>query len=179
MIAGVRGSSDSVRVALERDAALSDYESVQLEAGIAALELLGLIGRDSSAGLAIREPSAALDRAPTEADSLRLAAGIERQPEIALARASEAQGRLDLMDAQRRNATTVAFSVDAGLAGANLTEAVPAIACAATWAHPRGSRSVCPCSTGPPGPPGWRAKARGTPPARAAPPRRWRSGARP
>lgn len=125
VVAGVRGSSDSIRVALERDAALAQFESMQLEAQITALELLALMGRDQDTRLAILEPPASLDRAPSEADSLRLMASVEHLPEIAIARTAEAQGRLDLLDAQRRNATTVDVTLDAGLAGADLTRAVP------------------------------------------------------
>lgn len=125
VIAGVRGSSDSIRVALERDAALADFESMQLETNITTLELLGLMGRDPDTRLVILEPAPAFDRAPTAADSLRLIGSVEQLPEIGIARTAEAQGRLDLMDAQRRGASTVEVTVDAGLAGADLTRAVP------------------------------------------------------
>ncbi len=126
VMAGVRGSSDSIRVALERDAAQAEFESMQLETGVTTLELLGLIGRDPGARLVILEPRAAFDRAPGDEDSLRLMAAVEGLPEIGIARSAEAQGRLDLVDAERRNATTVDVTLDAGLAGADLTRAVPA-----------------------------------------------------
>ena len=125
VISGVRGSADSIRVALERDAAVAGFEAAQLEARGTTLDLLGIIGRDPDAAIAIREPDAAMDRAPAEADSARLMASVESLPEIAIARIAEARGRLDLMDAQRRSATTVDVLVDAGLAGADLTRAVP------------------------------------------------------
>src|SRR5258706_95889 len=80
VMAGVRGSSDSIRVALERDAAQAEFESMQLETGVTTLELLGLIGRDPGARLVILEPRAAFDRAPSDEDSLRLMAALERLP---------------------------------------------------------------------------------------------------
>ncbi len=122
---GSRGASDSVRVALERDAAASDVESARLDAASAMLQLEVLIGRDGESPVAIVAPAEGGDRPPAAEDSIRLLASVDRQPEVALARIAEATSRLDLLDARRRTAAEVDLSADAGLAGADLTRAVP------------------------------------------------------
>ncbi len=122
---GARGASDSVRVALERDAAAADVESARLDASSAMLQLEVLVGRDASSPVTIVAPAEAADRPPAAEDSLRLLDTVDRQPEVALARIGEATSRLDLLDARRRTAPEVDLSADAGLAGADLTRAVP------------------------------------------------------
>src|SRR5262249_47771250 len=59
------------------------------------------------------------------ADSARLLAFVERMPEVQLARTIAARSQLDLLDARKAKSPTVSLSVDAGLAGADLTHAVP------------------------------------------------------
>ena len=122
---GMRGSSDSIRVTLERDAVAAAMEVAKLEAQGTRSDLAGLIGRDGEAALFIREPVDSVGRRPAAADSTALMASIDRQPELAIARAEASLGRLDVLDAQRRNAPAVQVVVDAGLAGADLTRAVP------------------------------------------------------
>lgn len=123
--AGMRGSSDSIRVALERDVVAAALDAAQLETQTTGFELANLIGRDLDAPLAIREPGEAHGRGPAPSDSSALMASIDFQPELTLAHADELLGRLDVQDARRRNAPAVQVVVDAGLAGADLTRRVP------------------------------------------------------
>lgn len=122
--AGARSVADSIRVGLERDAAYLSLESTLQEARTDELELLALLGRDPMGRLTIVHPADS-DRSPAEADSLRLVASADRTPEVALAEVTAARGNLDLVEARRRNAATLDFTADAGLAGADLTTAVP------------------------------------------------------
>lgn len=122
---GSRSSSDSVRVALERDAAVAALEATQLESRIASLALLNALGFDHDTLIAIREPAEVGRLAPSQADSLRILTSTERLPEIQLGRLAEAQVRIELSETARRNAPTVELAVDAGIAGADLTRAVP------------------------------------------------------
>ncbi len=126
VVSGVRGPSDSIRVTLERDAAVAALESDRLEARITALELLNRFGREQDTMLVIREPHDLGPGAVTDADSVQMLRGLDQRPEVQLARAAEAQGRLDLLDAKRRNAPTVEVALDAGFAGSDLTRVVPA-----------------------------------------------------
>lgn len=123
--AGQRGSADSIRVALERDAIVSALEDERLEQWTASLELRALLDRRGERQLVIRRSPGAEARAPDEADSLRLVALAARRPEVALARIEEQQRQLELEDARRRGAPAVDLSLDAGLAGADLTRSVP------------------------------------------------------
>jgi outer membrane protein TolC len=122
---GARSSADSIRVALERDDAEAGLEGTRLGMQTAGLEILALLGRGAAAPLNLREPHATAEEGPSEADSARLVAGVERLPEVALARVAEAETRLDLADARQSAAPSVELSLDAGLAGADLTSAVP------------------------------------------------------
>jgi outer membrane protein TolC len=121
---GVRGVADSIRVGLERDASTIALESTLQEARTDELELLVLLDRDLTGHVVILHPPDA-DRAPGETDSLRLVASADRTPEVALAEVTAARGSLDLIEARRRNAATLDFTADAGLAGADLTSTVP------------------------------------------------------
>ena len=123
---GARSSADSIRVALERDDEETGLEGTRLATRTATLEILALLGRNPDAPLHLQEPPATAEGGPSEADSVRLIAGVERLPEVALARVAEAETRLDLADARQGAAPTVELSLDAGLAGADLTSAVPA-----------------------------------------------------
>ncbi len=120
---GTRAASDSIRVQLERDAAVAAKESAQLEAQLARLELLTLLGRDRDTILVVCEPKT--PGSVTAADSVAIFEGLTRLPELQLARLSEAQGGIDASETFHRNAATLELSADAGLAGANLTQAVP------------------------------------------------------
>jgi outer membrane protein TolC len=122
---GARPPTDSIRVALERDAVEAALEDTRLEAQAATLELDALIAREGEGPLAIRAIADAPDPGPQPADSLRLEATLARQPEVQLARVAEADSRLDLEEARRRSAPTLDLSLDAGLAGADLTRATP------------------------------------------------------
>jgi outer membrane protein TolC len=122
---GVRSSGDSIRVALERDAVSAALENTHLARRISTLELLALLGRDAESTVKILDPEGARERVPTEPDSIRLMVSVERQPEVILARAADAAARLSFLDARHRTAPQVDLTLDAGLAGADLTGAVP------------------------------------------------------
>jgi outer membrane protein TolC len=122
---GMTSAADSIRIGLERDTAASSLQSTLQESRTDELELLQLIGRDPSAHVVIAPPAPGSDRPPDAQDSLRLLASADRMPEIALAQITEARGSLDLIEARRRNAATLDLAADAGLAGADLTSAVP------------------------------------------------------
>ena len=123
--AGSRSPADSIRLALaEGDLAL-DRASHDERVRTARLELLESLGMPLDAALVVR-PAPDPDTASTgTADSLALAASAARRPELALARAGEAAARLAALDADRANAATIGLTVDAGLAGTDLTRWVP------------------------------------------------------
>jgi outer membrane protein TolC len=73
----------------------------------------------------LAEPDAEEDAPPSAADSLDLLARDGRSPEVGAARFAEAGERLALEQARQRNALRVDLALDAGLAGADLTRAVP------------------------------------------------------
>ena len=123
--AGTRSPSDSTRVDLERDAVTSALETATLDARTTALALGRLLGRGMDDSLAVRAGEALADRGPEAADSLRLLALVERLPEVQLSRTLTARSQLDLLDARGAKSPTVTISVDAGLAGADLTHLVP------------------------------------------------------
>jgi len=125
VVGGVRSAADSVRIGLDRDVAATSLQSTLQESRTDELELLGLIGRDPSAHVAITPPPPDSERPPGAEDSLRLIGSADRMPEIALAEITAARGHLDLIETQRRNAATLDLAADAGLAGADLTSAVP------------------------------------------------------
>ena len=125
VVAGVRSPSDSIRVSLERDAAIAGVETARLETIATSFALLDVLGVDSDGGLAIREPDAPADHGPAAGDSARALASIERLPELAMASVAEKQSSLELAEARHSSATVIEWSLDAGLAGADLTHAVP------------------------------------------------------
>jgi outer membrane protein TolC len=100
--AGAHGRADEVRVLLERDAQRSDLVSVIESRDALLRELAQLIGRESGPALLVSESDAATERAPSEADSLALFAGIESAPEIRAVRSLEASERLAVEEAQHR-----------------------------------------------------------------------------
>ncbi len=122
--AGVRTTTDSVRIALERNAAAAALEKTLFDQRTAEIDLKSLMGLGGDSSVVI-EPPEFQDRAPTPEDSLRVLASAGRQPEVAIATIAEERGRLDVAEAKRAGAPTVDLSLDAGLAGADLTSAVP------------------------------------------------------
>ena len=124
--AGAHGQSDALRVVLERDAAATALRATLHEALDTARDLAHWLGVAPAAAPVVRAPATpggplALD----EADSLRVLAAFQRGVEVELARADEAAARLALDDAVRKDAWKVGLSADAGLAGTDLTGAVP------------------------------------------------------
>ena len=121
---GVRSTTDSVRIALERNSALATLEKTRLERRNAEIDLMAQLARGADSTLTIREP-AIPERMPTPDDSIRVMASVARQPEIALARVAEERARIDVLEAKSANSSTLDLSLDAGLAGTDLTGAVP------------------------------------------------------
>jgi outer membrane protein TolC len=122
---GSRERADAVRVRIERDAVESELLSIGEVRDILARELSELTGRGDAGPALLAEADTAQDAPPAAADSLDLLARGERSPEVSAARFAEAGARLALEQARRRNAVRVDLALDAGLAGADLTRAVP------------------------------------------------------
>jgi len=122
--AGVRSTTDSVRIALERNAAVATLEKTRFDQRTGEIDLLSLLGLEADSTVAVIPPEFP-DRPPTPEDSVRILASVERQPEIGLATIAEERGRLDILEAKRTGAPTVDFSLDAGLWGSDLTRATP------------------------------------------------------
>jgi len=122
--AGARSTTDSVRIALERNTAAAALEKTHFDARSAEIDLMALMGRYADSTVVIVEPGFP-DRPPSTEDSIRVMASVTRQPEIAFTRISEERARLDVLDARRTTAPTVDLSLDAGLAGTDLTRTVP------------------------------------------------------
>jgi len=122
--AGVRTTTDSVRIALERNTAAAALEKTRFDARSAEIDLMALLGRPADSTLVIVQPGFP-DRPPGVEDSIRVMASVSRQPEIAIANVAEERARLDVLEARRTTAPTVDLSLDAGLAGTDLTRPVP------------------------------------------------------
>ncbi len=122
---GARERADAVRSRIERDAVESELLTIGEVRDALARELAELTGRGDAGRAVLAEPDAAQDAPPAAADSLVLLARDGRAPEVAAARFAEAGERLALEQARRRNAVRVDLALDAGLAGADLTRAVP------------------------------------------------------
>ena len=121
---GVRTTSDSVRIALERNTAVAALEKTRYDMRTAEIDLLTALARGADSTIVIREFDFP-ERPPTPDDSVRVLASAEHQPEIALARVAEERARIDMLDAQHTNVSSLDFSLDAGLAGTDLTKTVP------------------------------------------------------
>ena len=121
--AGVRSTTDSVRVALERNSAAAALEKTEFDERTAEIDLMALMGLEPDSTFEIR--SGFPDRPPNTEDSIRIMASVSRQPEIGIARIAEERARLDILEAKRTTAPTVDLSLDAGLAGTDLTHTVP------------------------------------------------------
>jgi hypothetical protein len=83
------------------------------------------MGRGLDDAVVIRPNGEDVARVPALTDSLALAASAERRPELDVARSEEASARLQALDASRRSAPELVLTLDAGLAGTDLTRAVP------------------------------------------------------
>jgi outer membrane protein TolC len=122
---GTSGPSDLMRVALERDAAETELASMRTALAIAERELGQVLGLGPAAAPPVRAPAPAEDRPPAPADSLRLIAGYAHLPEVRLAADAEIQARLDRAEVEQRKAPSLELAADAGMAGTDLTTAVP------------------------------------------------------
>jgi outer membrane protein TolC len=93
--------------------------------GVASRELGQVLGRPPQEMPSVRAPRPDEEREPTEADSSRWAEGVLALPDVRLAAEAKARADLDEADAEHRKAMRVDGSADAGLAGTDLTHAVP------------------------------------------------------
>jgi outer membrane protein TolC len=122
---GTSGPSELMRVALERDAVETELAATRTELAIAARELGQALGLAPEVMPQVRAVAPDEDHGPTPGDSLRLLTGVARLPEVQLAGTAEVQAQLDQADAEHRKAMRADLSADAGLAGTDLTTAVP------------------------------------------------------
>jgi len=121
---GARSTTDSVRIALERNSAWTALETTLADRRTAEIDLATTIGLPPDTTVAIRPPESP-PRPPDAADSLRVLASAASQPEIAQAKVEEERARLDLVEARATRAPTVDLTLDGGLSGADLTRTVP------------------------------------------------------
>jgi len=123
--AGTRGRADAQRAALERDDAVSALETTERAGHSVARELARWLAMppDSMAEVSAAEGDTL--GPPTMDDSLETLAHFGAAPEITQARIAGERARLDLALAKRRRQTQLAFALDAGLWGADLTAPVP------------------------------------------------------
>ncbi len=121
--AGARGQADAMRVTLERsNVELALLTTRQTRAALAR-ELVELTG--SPGPVAVRTPAPAADTPPVAADSTRLIERLAASPAVRQAEAEAALQRVALDESRRRNAIQLGLTADAGLAGSDLTAAVP------------------------------------------------------
>ena len=122
---GARSRSDALRVILGRDAVEAALATTRRDQGAALRELDQLLGRPPEARLRVRAPDSTGERAPAAADLEALAAGAGTAPAVRIAEVAEAQSRVEVAEAQSRSAPRADLSADGGLAGTDLTRAVP------------------------------------------------------
>jgi len=122
---GVRSRSDALRVTIERDVVETALAATRRDMDAAVRELNQLLGRPPEDSLHVRVPDSTDERGPGAGDVERLAAGAERAPEVLLAGVSEAESRLDLAEVRSRTAPRAEVGADGGMAGTDLTQAVP------------------------------------------------------
>jgi outer membrane protein TolC len=121
---GSAGPADRVRVSLEADAVRAGLEEIRVETAAGQRELALLTGLPG-AGLCLRAPGPEEDRGPSTADSVKMWTGLELLPAIRSARNTEERASLEALDTRGRNGWRLELAADAGLAGTDLTEAVP------------------------------------------------------
>lgn len=121
---GVRSTSDSVRVALERNTEVAALEKTRYDLRTAEIDLSTALARSADSSIVIREFDFP-ERPPTPDDSTRVLESAQHQPEVALGRIAEERAQIDMLEAKHTNVSTLDFSVDAGLGGTDLTKAVP------------------------------------------------------
>ena len=122
---GVRSPADSIRLSLALEDAALALEAVGADETTTQLELLGAMGLPLERRVFVRDADGEVESGPAIADSLGLSSLVHERPELTLARLQVAAARLEASDAGRRDAATVELGLDAGLAGADVTRAVP------------------------------------------------------
>jgi len=122
---GGRQRAEALRAELERDAADASLAQTERDRETATRELDHWLALPPGSPIPLRAAPGQDERAPGDEDSLRVRAAFARAPEISQAATDEARARLDLDEAQRRNSLQVSLAADAGLAGTDLTAAVP------------------------------------------------------
>jgi outer membrane protein TolC len=123
--AGSAHPSDSVRVGLELDDVRATLDQMQAASAAAQRELAQITGLEESGKLTIREPGPDGDHQPAEADSLRLLSRLALLPDVQSARTAEERALLEAERSRARNGWQTEIGADMGLAGTNLTTAVP------------------------------------------------------
>jgi outer membrane protein TolC len=123
--AGAHERADAVRVRIAADAVAAEISTLAEERGALTRELAQLMGRDPALPLRVVGPDSSALATPSESDSLQWLESGRQAPEVRAAEAEIASARLALDQARRKNAFTVDLAADAGIAGADLTHAVP------------------------------------------------------
>jgi len=123
--AGTRGRADAQRAVLERDDAASELESTQRAGHSVARELARWLALPPDSLAEVEPPAEEALETPTGDDSLAVLARYGVAPEIARAQLDVERARLDLALARRRRETQLAFALDAGVWGSDLTHSVP------------------------------------------------------
>jgi len=122
---GLRGRTDALRAALERDAVAAELDLTDRDMASIARELAKALGRADDFVPAVRDEAFETPRPPSEADSLELVRSLEAAPEIRLSDLRRAERRLDADAARRASAWQMDVAADAGLAGTDLSHLVP------------------------------------------------------
>lgn len=127
--AGVRGGArpraDAARLEIERDDLAATVLETLEARDAAARELAEWLGRAPEEAPAVATPDSADETGPSPDDSVRVLAAAERRPDVRRAEVDWQQTAVDLDQARRRNGWQVGLSADAGLAGSDLTHAIP------------------------------------------------------
>ncbi|MBI1796465.1 MAG: TolC family protein [Candidatus Eisenbacteria bacterium] len=125
---GVRGGgdrADAVRVRIAVDAVVAQISVLTEEQGMLMRELSQVLGRDPATPLRIVGSDSIAVAVPSTVDSLAWLERARDAPEVRAAYADAEGARIALEQAVLRGRVTVDLAADAGLAGSDLTRAVP------------------------------------------------------
>ena len=122
---GMRGRADALRATLERDAVAAELDLTHRDMASVRRELGAELGRGDDFVPAVRDEAIEASSPPSETDSLELVRSLGVAPEVRLADLGRAERRLDVDAARRASAWQVDVAADAGLAGTDLSHAVP------------------------------------------------------
>jgi outer membrane protein TolC len=122
---GMRGRADATRATLERDAVAAELDLTRRDMASTARALARELGVGDDLVSAVRDEPIEASTPPSETDSLELVRSMGAAPEVRLADLTRAERRLDAAAASQASAWRVDVAADAGLAGTDLTRAVP------------------------------------------------------